>query len=52
MLVEVDLSAIVADMEHEGGADSGDHHDDDQIVVSYGDQNPFVMVRGPKKMQR
>lgn len=44
MLVEVDLSAIVADMEDGGGAGSGDHHDD-QVVVTFGSQDPYEIVR-------
>lgn len=44
MLVEVDLSAIVADMEDGGGAGGGDHHDG-QVVVTYGSQDPYEIVR-------
>lgn len=45
MLVEVDLSAIVADMEDGGGAGGGDHHGDGQVVVTYGSQDPYEIVR-------
>ena len=44
MLVEVDLSSIVADMADDRGA-GVDHHDHGGVVAAFGSQDPYDMVR-------